>query len=392
MPINFLVRTFIKDYTNTGNPEIRKRYGYLGGTVGIAANILLFAVKFLSGLIVNSIAVMADSFNNLSDAASSIVTILGFYVAGKPPDEKHPFGYGRIEYIAGMIVSFLIILLGYEFFKSALSRILNPVPLRFYLPAFVILLVSILVKGWLARFNKQLGAAIGSHALEATALDSISDMISTACVALSLLASRWTDFPLDGYIGVIVAVIIFYSGIKSTRETISPLLGEESSAELIREIRETVLEYEGIKGVHDLIIHSYGPGRQMVSLHAEVSSDHDLMDLHELIDRVEREVAHKLNILLTIHMDPLNTSSGESVRLQEELRTVLNLFPQVLSFHDFRFVGRGDTLNLLFDIVVKPGMKESEKAELRRGINQKMREIHPGYTCVITVDQAYSAC
>ncbi|MBZ4653710.1 MAG: czcD 2 [Peptococcaceae bacterium] len=387
----FLVKAFIRDYQKTQKPEVRSKYGYLGGVVGILANLLLFAVKLTTGLALNSIAFIGDAFNNLTDVASSLVTILGFRLAGKPADEEHPFGHGRLEYIAGLIVSFLVILVGYELIKSSLDRILHPVPVTFSLPAFLIIIFAILTKGWLSLFNRYLARAIDSQALSATSFDSLSDMISTGCIGLSLLASLWTSFPLDGYVGIIVSGIILYSGISLTKETISPLLGEVPEQELVENITKKVLSYEGITGVHDLIVHSYGPGRHMASIHAEVPSNRDIMELHELIDHVERQVSKELGIVLTIHMDPVNVDSEELMRMQEEVAQILQEFPQVQSFHDFRIVGKNEKENLIFDVVVKSGMSKEEEKELRKAITRKVQEKHPYFFCIITIDKDYTA-
>lgn len=390
MLTNFLLRTFIKDHLNTSNQEVRKKYGILSGIIGIFINVLLFIVKFSIGLIVNSVSIMADSFNNLSDVFSSVVTILGFHLASKPADEEHPFGHGRIEYIAGLIVSFLIILIGYEFIKTSIIRILHPEPLIFNLTALLIIIFSILSKVWLAIFNRRLGLAINSHALAATSLDSLSDSISTACVAVALIASKWTTLPLDGYIGIIVSGIILYSGITQTKETISPLLGEASPPELAKSLTELVLSYDGVENVHDLIIHSYGPGRYMASIHAEVPADNDIMALHELIDKVEREVSAKLNLVLTIHMDPVNKDSAEIKSIKKEIENILSSFPQVISYHDFRMVGKGEVKNLLFDIVVKPGITSKEEQKLIKDISSGISGIHPYFDCIIHADKEYT--
>jgi cation diffusion facilitator family transporter len=386
---NLIIKHSIKDYTNTRDNKVRKNYGLLGSIVGILINILLFAVKLSVGLLVNSLAIIADSFNNLADVFSSVVTLLGFILAGKPADEKHPFGYGRIEYIAGLIVSFLIILIGYEFVKSSIDRILNPAVVNFSLMAFLILFISILAKIWMALFNKHLAKVIDSPALSASSLDSISDAISSGCVALSLLASRWTSFPLDGYVGLVVAGIILYAGITLTRETISPLLGESSHENLAREITEKVLRYKNIENVHDLVIHSYGPGRFMVSIHAEVPAEEDIMDLHELIDKIEREISDELGISLTIHMDPINMDTEEIAVHRKEITEILSHFPIVLSFHDFRIVGKGHIKNFIFDIVVKPGITNSDEEQLTKEICERIKEKHPDCGCIIIVDKEY---
>lgn len=390
MFINLLIKTFIKDYKNTANTEVRKRYGFLGGIVGIIVNVLLFGVKFSIGLLVNSVSIMADSFNNLSDVFSSVVTILGFHLAAKPADEEHPFGHGRIEYIAALIVSFLIILIGYEFIKTSFDRILHPEPLVFNLAAFIIIVLSILTKVWLALFNRRLGFAIDSQALSASSFDSISDSISTSCVAIALVASKWTTLPIDGYIGIVVSGIILYSGITLTKETISPLLGEASPPELAKKLSDMVLSYDGIENVHDLIIHSYGPGRYMASIHAEVPAEKDIMELHELIDKVEREVSSKLDLVLTIHMDPINHSSEETKIMKKELENILTSYPLVISYHDFRIVGKGDVKNILFDIVVKPGISAQEEKDLNNNICNDIKSLHPHYGCILSIDKEYT--
>lgn len=384
-----LIRLFIKNPALVKDPGVRKSYGFLSGFVGIVLNILLFAVKLLTGFAVNSISMIADSFNNLSDVFSSVVTMWGFALAGKPADEEHPFGHGRMEYIAGLIVSFLIILIGYEFMKSSLDRILHPAPVTFNLAALLIIVLTIFAKIWLAFFNKTLSRMINSQALSATSLDSLSDSISSGCVALSLLAAKWTSFPLDGYFGIVVAAIILYSGLSLTRETISPLLGEGNPGDLAREVTKKVLSYEDILNVHDLVIHSYGPGRYMATIHAEVPADRDIMDIHELIDQIEREVSGRLNIALTIHMDPVDTNSQELVPLREELEEILREFPQVLSYHDFRIVGKHPHHNLIFDVVVKPGLPKQEEKGLRQALSNRIRARHPHYNCIITVDQEF---
>lgn len=391
MLTNFLIYRFVKDYENTKNPTVRKNYGLLSGITGICINLFLSTGKFLAGLSVNSLAIMADAFNDLSDVASAIVTLFGFILSGRKPDPEHPFGYGRVEYIAGLIVSFLILLVGYEVFKSSVSRILHPSPIHFNILAFLIVLISVAAKIWLTRFNGQLAKTIGSQTLAASSFESFGDVISSSCVALSLLASLWTDFPLDGYIGLIVAVIILYAGFNLTKDTMSPLLGESNDSELSKKIIAQVRSYENVLGVHDLVIHSYGPGRHMASLHAEVPADHDIMDLHEMIDKIEKEVSQALNIFLTIHMDPLNTSSAEFVEVKGELEEILAEEPKVLSYHDLRIVGKGEVRNILFDVVVKPGMSKEAGHELREEIQEKFRARHPQYACVIHIDRDFCA-
>nr|WP_227765180.1 cation diffusion facilitator family transporter [Zhaonella formicivorans] len=385
-----LIKTFIKHYDNTRDVDVRKQYGTLAGAVGVAVNLLLFVIKLSIGLIVNSIAVIADSFNNLSDMASSVVTIIGFRLANKPADPEHPFGHKRIEYIAGLIVAFLVILIGFEFFQTSFQRILNPVEINFNLTAFLVLLVSISFKVWLAVFNKKLARMIDSKTLEAASADSIGDVLSSSCIALSLLISLWTPFPIDGYVGLIVAGIIFFAGINLTKDTISPLLGEAPPEELVKKITGKVLSYEGIIGTHDLIVHSYGPGNYMASIHAEVPSDMELMEIHEIIDTAEKEISKELNILLTIHMDPVNMDCELTSKVQNDLQQTLGDFPEVLSFHDLRIVGEGKKQNLIFDVVVDAGFSKKQENELKQKIAGKIKRQHPLYECIITVDRKYA--
>ncbi len=383
----FLVRSFIKDHDKTKLPEVRSKYGYLSGIVGILANIILFAVKLATGLIINSIAFIGDAFNNLTDAASSLVTMIGFKLANRPADEEHPFGHGRLEYIAGLLVSFLIILVGYELLKSSFERILHPMAVDFNLPAFLIIIIAILIKSWLFLFNRFISRTIDSKALLATAYDSLSDMISTACIGLSLIASLFTNYALDGYVGLLVAVIIMYSGISLTKETISPLLGEVPEQELIDQISQKIRSYEKVAGIHDLIVHTYGPGKYMASIHVEIPSNLDIIEMHEYIDMIERQVAKELDILITIHMDPLNIDSEDYKQMAEELEIILEEFPEVLSFHDLRIVGKGQKENLVFDVVVKKGVTREEEKKLRQAITEKVQQQHRDYYCVITFDK-----
>jgi cation diffusion facilitator family transporter len=362
----------------------------LAGIIGIFANLVLFTVKLVTGLAINSIAFIGDAFNNLTDVLSSLITILGFKLAGKPADEEHPFGHGRMEYIAGLIVAFLVLLVGYELIKTSIGRVLNPVTVNFSIPAFFIAILAILVKGWLFLFNRYLGKTINSQALSASALDSLSDMFSTTCIAISLLASLVTSLPFDGYVGILVSGLILYSGYSLVKETINPLLGENPDLELVKQIKKKVLQHPEIIGIHDLIIHSYGPGRYMASIHVEVSATEDFTEIHELIDHIERQCAKELSILLTIHMDPINTECEEVSKLQKEMEVILEDFPEVISFHDFRIVGKEDKKNLIFDIVVKREVTPQEENQLRQSIINKVREKHPHFHCIITIDKDYS--
>lgn len=389
----FLVSHFVKNHENIRDSKVRDAYGYLGGIVGIMVNIILFAIKLSVGFIVKSIAVTADAFNNLSDALSSVITIAGFKLASKPADAEHPFGHGRLEYISGLIVAFMVLLVGFEFTQSSFDRIKNPEPLTFELVPFALIIVSIFAKIWLSRFNKYIGKTINSSALQASSLDALGDVITSSTVALSLLLSKWVSFPIDGYIGILVSLFILYSGYSLIKETINPLLGEAPEPEFVEKLKSEILSYECITGVHDLVIHNYGPGRRMVSLHAEVPCDLPFVKIHEVIDRAEREISAKHNIFLVIHMDPVNTDDKELQEAINEMSNILKAFPEVKSFHDFRIVGEGETKNLLFDIVVDVHKKfdiNKDGLSLTNKIDEEIKKLHPNYNALVTIDRDFS--
>lgn len=389
---NFLVKTFIKNSENTKDKDVRNSYGFLGGIIGIIVNFILFIIKFTVGMLVSSIAVTADAFNNLSDAASSIITIAGFKMANMPADEKHPFGHGRMEYLSALAVAFMVMLVGLQFVKSSFERILNPEIIKFELIPFILLIVSIFLKLWLSRFNKFIGNKIDSSALKAASVDALGDVFTSICVAISLLAAKFTTFPIDGYIGIIVALFIVYSGFSLVRETINPLLGEAPDPELVKDIETMLLSYDNITGVHDLIVHNYGPGRCMASVHAEIPSDIDIMKIHNIIDEAERDISKKLNIYLVIHMDPICLSDDEIKAAYKEVTKIIKYNPLIKSMHDFRIVGEGNEKNLIFDIVVnsKALNKVMDEEDLKKDIIKSIKEIHPNYNCIITVDHDYS--
>ncbi len=387
-----LVSRFVKNYKNTQDEKVRGAYGYLGGTIGIIVNALLFAIKLSVGLISGSIAVTADAFNNLSDAASSIITIVGFKLASRPADEEHPFGHGRLEYISALIVSFMVMMVGFQFIKASFDRIMNPTAVKFELIPFMLILVSIGAKVWLSRFNKFIGKSINSGALEASSLDALGDVFTSSCVALSLLISRWTTFPIDGYIGILVALFILYSGFSLTKDTLSPLLGEAPDPSLVEKIKAGVMSYEHINGVHDLVIHNYGPGRCMASIHAEIPCDISVVTIHEVIDKAEKELSKKLNIFLVIHMDPINTDSKEVNKAREELEAVIKKFPLVKSMHDFRVVGDGEYKNLIFDLVIEHSkdFNHEDEEKLKKEIDRELKRIHSRYNAMITIDKEFT--
>ncbi len=384
-----LVNIFIKDKDNIKDKKIRQKYGYLGSIVGIVCNVILSAIKVVIGLATGSIAVTADAVNNLSDAASSVIALIGFKITGMPADKEHPFGHARIEYISAMVVSFMIILVGFEFLKSSYARIRNPLPLKFDLVSFWVLIISIGMKIWLSRFYGKIGQRIGSKTMEASSVDSLSDVITTSVVALSLLGSLWITFPIDGYIGILVSAFIIYSGVSITKETLSPLLGEAPDMDLINEITGKVMGYEGIIGIHDMIVHNYGPGRSLVSLHAEVPADMDITEAHDIIDLAEREISEEMDIHVVIHMDPVNIDDETVRRIQGEIAGIICEIHKELTIHDFRVVGGDGHKNVIFDMVVPFEYDEKMARGLSEEVACAIKARYPNYDAVIYIDRAY---
>lgn len=388
---NLLIRKFIKNHTDTKNEKVRNSYGFLAGIVGLFTNIILFIIKFSVGLITSSISIMADAFNNLSDAASSLITIFGFKLSSMPADKEHPFGHGRIEYLSALIVAFMVMLVGIQFVKSSFQKIINPEPVTFELIPFILLLISIGLKVWLSRFNKFMGEKINSSALKATSVDALGDVFTSSCVALSFLAAKFTTIPIDGYIGMVVALFIVYSGFTLIKDTINPLLGEAPDPELVESIHQMVLSYDNILGTHDLIVHNYGPGKCMASIHAEIPSDISVVKIHEIIDKAEREISKYLNIYLVIHIDPICVIEGEVQEAYDEILRLVNEIDHIESIHDFRVVGEGEVKNLIFDLVIDTSKKlEYSDDELKEKINSNIKKDHPSYNCIITLDKHYT--
>lgn len=387
---NFLVKRFVKNYDNVSDIKVRGAYANLAGIVGIVTNLVLFIIKLSVGLFSNSVSILADAFNNLSDAASSIITIIGFKMANKPADAEHPFGHGRIEYITAMIVSFMVMLVGLQFVKTSFQKIINPTLVTFELLPFILLLISIGFKFWLSKFNKSIGNKINSSTLKATATDAMGDVFTSTTVVISFLISKFTTLPIDGYIGIVVALAIVYSGFSLIKETLSPLLGEPPDPVLVSDITDMVMSYDNITGIHDLIVHNYGPGRIMASIHAEIPSNIDIMEIHHIIDTAEREISKKLNIYLVIHMDPICVDTDEIIEARNIVKDVLSKYEDVKSFHDFRVVGENSNKNLIFDIEVSPTCLANEiaSAKLLDNIEKDIKEKSPEYRCVITVDLA----
>lgn len=383
---NALIRIFIKDRDNVRDARVRERYGVLSGAVGIACNLFLFVLKVLIGLFTGSISIAADAFNNLSDGLSCLISIVGFKVSGREPDAKHPFGYGRTEYIAGLIVSFIIVIVGFEFFKTSFSRILHPEPIAFSAVLTVILAISMLVKLWMGTFNHRIGTLIDSPVLMAARQDSLNDVITTGVVVVGMIAGRLTTLPVDGYIGVLVALFILWAGFNIARDTVAPLLGEAADPEIVRTIENIVMEADHIVGVHDVIVHNYGAGRTLASLHAEVPSDADFVAVHEVIDEAEKRVWHKTGVYLVIHMDPVDVNNAHVSALRAQVDGVLREIDEGLTMHDFRVVDGERHINLIFDVVVPYSYNDEGKRTLMITMRNKMKEIDKRYNLVVTFD------
>ena len=380
-----LLKLFIKESHDPQKPAFRSACGKLAGVVGIVCNVLLFLIKLLAGLLSGSVSVMADAINNLSDASSSLVTLLGFKLAERPADDDHPYGHARIEYLSGLIVAAMILYIGIELVKSSVTKITHPEATAFSWLTIAILLVSIGVKLWLSGFCRTLGKTIQSAALEATAADSRNDVISTLAVLLAGICSMIWGWKIDGYVGLAVAVFILYSGIGIVKDTIDPLLGAAPDPELTRMISDTILSYEKIYGIHDLIVHDYGPGRRFASVHVEMDSRDDPLASHDLIDDIERLFRDKHNIQLVIHYDPLVMSDEDLFRARQMVETVIKGIDERLSAHDFRMVqGPGHT-NLIFDLVL-PHDLAGKQAELKTAIDQALEQTGKKYYTVITFD------
>lgn len=388
---DFLVNKFIKDSTNIESTEVRTRYGMLASVVGIFCNVLLFSVKLTIGLILSSLAVTADAFNNLSDAASSIISFIGVKMAGKPADAEHPFGHGRIEYIAALIVSFLVIEVGFTFFKSSISKILHPEEISFDLVPFVILILSILVKLWMAFFNNKLGKRIDSKVMLATAADSLGDVITTSATVLSIIICHFTSINVDAIAGLIVSAIVIWSGISIAKDTLEPLIGERVPAELYQKITDIVESYDGIVGTHDLIVHNYGPNRSMATIHAEVPNDINIDVSHEIIDKIERDVKKDLNILLVIHMDPVEMRDEEVLSLREKTSRIVHALDPELNFHDFRVLKENEQRNLIFDLVVPDSYSEKDANRVMHQLISLLHEMDGNVECIITLDRSFEA-
>lgn len=385
---DFLFKKFIKDYENVKDSDVRDNYGKLAGAVGIVSNSLLCIMKILIGWISGSIAIIADGINNLADASSSIITLVGFKLAALPEDEEHPYGHARIEYLAGMAVSVMIILVGVELGKSSIDKILEPSPLEFSWVLVAVLILAIVIKVWQARFNISTGKKINSLALMATGADSRNDVISTCVVLLGVLIGHFAEIQIDGYLGLLVAVFIIWSGICLVKETVSPLLGEAPDHELVEQIAQIAKSHEGILDIHDLAVHNYGPGKIFASIHLEVDASVDVMESHDLVDNIEHEIANKLNINITAHMDPVDLSTPYRAEIMEIIKNAIKPIDGVVSMHDLRLVTGPTHTNVIFDIVIAPGCKSSED-EIKKVIDDAIHKKYPNFFTAIDFDKSY---
>jgi len=384
----FLLRRFVRGYEDVRDPEVRERYGALSGMVGIILNLCISLGKFAAGVLTGAVSVTADAFNNLSDAATSLVTLVGFRLAGQKADQDHPYGHGRMEYLAGLAVSVAILLVGVELAKGAIEKILHPEAVDFSWLSVGILCVSILVKLWMYAFNTTLSRRISSAAMAATAADSLSDCVATSAVLLGLLVSHFAHVSIDGWVGVVVAAFVLRAGWESAKDTVDPLLGKAPDPELVKGIEETVMAHPEISGVHDLMVHDYGPGHVMATLHAEVSMDADMAETHDVIDNIERELGGKFHLLATIHMDPIATDDEQVSRRRAEMLELARTIHPEITIHDFRMVEGPTHTNLIFDMVLPHGCDLTDD-EARREMARLAREADPKYVTVVQVDHSY---
>ena len=388
--VTFLSRWLIQDYDRPEDPEVRRKYGVLCGSVGIGLNLLLFLAKFFAGTISGSIAITADAFNNLSDAGSSLVTIVGFKLAGQKPDPSHPFGHGRMEYLSGLAVSVLILLMGFELLQSSVDKIRHPAAIEFSWLSVVILLLGIAGKLYMSYYNRSVGNKINSAAMKATAADSLSDSISTAAVLAATLIAHFFHVNIDGWVGVAVACFILYAGYNAARDTIDPLLGQAPDPELVTDVEKTVLSFPPIQSIHDMIVHDYGPGRLMISLHAEVPADGDLLEMHDTIDLVEQTLREKFHCDAVIHMDPIVTNDEQVLKMRSKMHQLVQVIDKRITVHDFRMVTGPTHTNLIFDVACPFDVKQSDE-EVKRQVEEIVDLLDGNYNAVVTVDRIYAS-
>ena len=384
--IDLLLKRFIKDYDKTKNPEVRTRYGVFAGIVGIICNLILFLAKIIAGVLTASVSIMADAVNNLSDAGSSIVTLIGFKLAGKPADYEHPYGHGRIEYISGFIVSGAIIIMGFELLTTSFRKILHPTPLEVSVSSLIILVLSIIMKMLIAKFNKYLGNKVDSAAMKATATDSLSDCISTTVVLFGVLITQFSNVDIDGYAGAFVALFVIIAGFKAAKETLSPLLGQPPSKEFVKELERLILEDEHIIGVHDLFFNNYVPVIVLVSVHAEVRADMDILVAHDCVDMAERRIEKRMGCFISIHMDPVITDDEVINEQKAVVQEIIDDISPDISMHDFRTIKGPHITNLIFDVLVPFGFNMKDDEIVGR-IKDALRNKHENWRAVIQVDK-----
>lgn len=387
---NLLIKLFVKDYENTDDPKVRENYGKFAGVIGIVSNLILCIIKILIGVFSRSIAIIADGINNLADASSSIITLIGFKLAAQPEDEDHPYGHARIEYLTGLFISVFIIIIGAELMKTSVDKILHPEAMEFSYVTIAVLVIAILIKLWQSAFNVSIGKKINSVTLMATAADSRNDVISTSVVLLSVLIGKFTGLQIDGYMGCLVALFIIWSGIQLVRETSSPLLGEAPDEELVKDIAELVTKQPGVLGIHDLMVHNYGPGKIFASMHVEVDADGDIMESHDMIDNLESLVKESLHIEFVIHMDPVVTSDPLINKLKAFIASTFEPVDGVENIHDFRMVPGPTHTNLIFDAVLSHSCKYSENEIKELAEKAVADNFQENYCLVITFDKAYT--
>ncbi|MBQ8802392.1 MAG: cation transporter [Tyzzerella sp.] len=388
---DFLAKHFVKDYEDIEKMSVRTAYGVLASIVGIFCNVLLFAAKFIIGSWSRSVSIIADGFNNLSDAGSSIISFVGVKMANKPADEEHPFGHGRMEYIVALIVSFLVIEVGLSFLKDSIGKISEPRELQFHAISVVVLLLSVGVKLWLGLFNKKLGKRIDSKVMLAASADSMGDVITTSATIVSILVFKFAGVNIDSFVGIGVSLVVMWAGVGIARDTLEPLLGEAVPKDVYEKITAFVESYEGVYGTHDLIVHNYGPGRSMASVHAEVPNEVDIEISHEIIDRIERDVLKELGIYLVIHMDPVELNNEQLKTAKKHVIHELAQMDEALSIHDFRMVDGVNQINLIFDLVVPAAYNKEKRKEICQTLRRRMHEVDARYQCVIQVENSFIA-
>ncbi len=386
---SLLVKLFVKDYEKVTDNKVRTAYGILASIVGITCNFILFAVKLAIGTIIQSISVTADAFNNLSDAASSIIGFIGVKMASRPADEEHPFGHGRYEYITALAVAFLVLQVGFSCFKSAIDRVFHPEDMSFNFIMIGILVFSILVKVWLGFFNRKLGRKVNSSVMKATSADAFGDVLVTSATVLSIIISKITGFNVDGYMGIVVSVFVIIAGFNIAKDTLEPLVGAAVSKETYDLITNKVESYEGIIGSHDLIVHSYGPNHTMATIHAEVPSNMEFEEAHELIDCIERDFLREENIFLVIHMDPIEVNNLEVMEARDAVVTIIRELDQEASMHDFRLVNGTNRINLIFDLLVPHNYTEEQEENIIKEVSKRVKQYDERYECVITLEHGF---